>query len=73
MLRVGGWEQAAHTPWQAQATGRLALPRPVSPDRLCPPSLLSSLPPLQPPSPLPSSIDLLRKEPWAAQVNPWFS
>lgn len=50
MLRVGGWEQAAHTPWQAQATGRLALPRPVSPDRLCPPSLLPSLPPSPPAS-----------------------
>lgn len=26
MLRVGGWEQAAHTPWQAQAAERLACP-----------------------------------------------
>lgn len=45
MLRAGGWEQAAHTPWQAQATGRLAVPHPVSPDKLCPPFLLPSLPP----------------------------
>lgn len=26
MLRVGGWERAAHTPWQAQAAERLACP-----------------------------------------------
>lgn len=44
MLRAGGWEQAAHTPRQAQATGRLALPHPVSPDKLCPPSLRPSPP-----------------------------
>ena len=37
VLRVGGWEQAAHTPWQPQATGRLALPRPSYPHH-CPAS-----------------------------------
>lgn len=50
MLRVGGWEQAAHTPWQAQAAEKLACPT------LCP-QTGSVHPPtlLQPPSPMLSS------------------
>lgn len=51
MLRVGGWEQAAHTPWQAQAAERLACPTlwpqtgSVHPPTLIP-VLLQSLSPL---------------------------
>lgn len=50
MLRVGGWERAAHTPWQAQAAERMACPT------LCP-QTGSVHPPtlLQPPFPVPSS------------------
>lgn len=58
VLGVGGWEQAAHTPWQAQATGGPALPRPVSPDWLRPPFLLITAR-LQPVSPL-----LMAQTPW---------